>query len=168
MADRLLPSALRDPDGNEAARAGTISVFDGPAPGITLLPDTEQEIAHVAQFLRGAVEDGIRPDEIGIFVRAPEILTRAHQAAELSGIGEGIDIAVMHLAKGLEFRAGAVMACDQEVLPLEARIADAADEGDLDDIYETERQLLYVACTRARDRLCVTGVAPGSEFLKDL
>jgi superfamily I DNA/RNA helicase len=74
----------------------------------------------------------------------------------------------MHLAKGLEFRAVAVMACDQDILPLEARIAEAADEGELDDIYETERQLLYVACTRARDRLLVTGVAPGSEFLKDL
>jgi superfamily I DNA/RNA helicase len=60
------------------------------------------------------------------------------------------------------------MACDQDVLPLETRIAEAADEGELDDIYETERQLLYVACTRARDRLLVTGVAPGSEFLKDL
>jgi superfamily I DNA/RNA helicase len=47
-------------------------------------------------------------------------------------------------------------------------IVAAADEGELDDIYETERQLLYVACTRARDRLLVTGVAPASEFLKDL
>jgi superfamily I DNA/RNA helicase len=68
----------------------------------------------------------------------------------------------------VEFRAVVVMACDQDVLPLESRIAEAADEGELDDIYETERQLLYVACTRARDRLLVTGVTPGSEFLKDL
>ena len=74
----------------------------------------------------------------------------------------------MHLAKGLEFRAVAVVACDEEALPLQSRIEEAADEGELDDIYETERQLLYVACTRARDRLRVTGVAPGSEFLKDL
>jgi superfamily I DNA/RNA helicase len=36
------------------------------------------------------------------------------------------------------------------------------------DIYETERQLLYVSCTRARERLLVTGMAHGSEFLKDL
>jgi superfamily I DNA/RNA helicase len=77
-------------------------------------------------------------------------------------------IAVMHLAKGLEFRAVVVMACDQDVLPLAGRIAEAADEGELDDIYETERQLLYVSCTRARERLLVAGVAPGSEFLKDL
>jgi hypothetical protein len=60
------------------------------------------------------------------------------------------------------------MACDQDVLPLESRIAEAAGEGDLDDIYETERQLPYIACTRARDRLLVPVIPPGSEFLKDL
>jgi len=74
----------------------------------------------------------------------------------------------MHLAKGLEFKAIAVMACDDEILPLQTRIESVADEADLDDVYETERQLLYVACTRAKDRLLVSGVIPGSEFLKDL
>jgi superfamily I DNA/RNA helicase len=103
-----------------------------------------------------------------MFVRSPNEIGRARAAAERAGFGDQVAISVMHLAKGLEFRAVVVMACDQDVLPLESRIAEAADEGELDDIYETERQLLYVACTRARDRLLVTGVAPGSEFLKDL
>ncbi len=74
----------------------------------------------------------------------------------------------MHLSKGLEFRAVAVMACDDEVLPLQARIEGIIDEGDLQDVYDTERHLLYVACTRARDHLLVTGVTPESEFLQDL
>lgn len=34
--------------------------------------------------------------------------------------------------------------------------------------YDTERHLLYVACTRARDDLLVTGTLPVSEFLDDL
>ena len=42
------------------------------------------------------------------------------------------------------------------------------DDADLEEVYGTERHLLYVACTRARDRLLVTGVDPGSEFLDDL
>jgi superfamily I DNA/RNA helicase len=58
----------------------------------------------------------------------------------------------MHLAKGLEFRSVAVMACDDEVLPLQARVEFAGDNADLNDVYSTERSLLYVACTRARDR----------------
>ena len=59
----------------------------------------------------------------------------------------------MHFAKGLEFRAVAVMACDEAVIPALARIADVSDEMELDEVYATERQLLYVAATRARDRL---------------
>ena len=35
------------------------------------------------------------------------------------------------------------------------------------EVYDTERHLLYVACTRARDHLLVTGVDPASEFLDD-
>ena len=42
------------------------------------------------------------------------------------------------------------------------------DEAELEEVYNTERHLLYVACTRARDFLLVTGVKPGSEFLGDL
>src|SRR5690606_41541056 len=79
-----------------------------------------------------------------------------------------IAISIMHLAKGLEFRAVAVMACDDEVLPLQERIETVADEADLEEVYNTERHLLYVACTRARDNLWVSGVGPGSEFLRDV
>ena len=74
----------------------------------------------------------------------------------------------MHLAKGLEFRAVVGMACDDEVIPSEERIQQIEDESDLEDAYNTERHLMYVACTRARDHLLVTGVRPGSEFLDDL
>jgi superfamily I DNA/RNA helicase len=74
----------------------------------------------------------------------------------------------MHLAKGLEFRAVVVMACDDEVLPLQERIESIGDDTDLQEVYDTERHLLYVACTRARDFLIVSGVEPASEFLDDM
>ena len=79
-----------------------------------------------------------------------------------------VAISTMHLAKGLEFRAVVVMACDDEVIPLQVRIETVGDDADLQEGYDTERQLLYVACTRARDLLLVTGVAPASEFLGDI
>ena len=77
-------------------------------------------------------------------------------------------VGTMHLAKGLEFRSVAVMACDDEIVPLQERIEQVGDDADLQEVYETERHLLYVACTRARDDLLVTGVEPASEFLDDL
>jgi ATP-dependent exoDNAse (exonuclease V) alpha subunit len=43
------------------------------------------------------------------------------------------------------------MACDDDVIPQQERIANVGDEADLEEVYASERHLLYVACTRARD-----------------
>jgi len=79
-----------------------------------------------------------------------------------------VNLCTMHQSKGLEFRSVVVMACDDNIIPLESRMLASGDDTDLGITYETERQLLYVACTRARDHLLVTAVKPGSEFLEDL
>ena len=52
----------------------------------------------------------------------------------------------MHLAKGLECRAVAVMAGDDEVIPLKSRIETVAEDSDLEEVYHTARHLRYVAC----------------------
>jgi len=77
-------------------------------------------------------------------------------------------LCTMHLAKGLEFRAVVIMACDDEVIPLMDRIESAGDDNELEEIYTTERHLLCVACTRARDCLLVTAGGSTSKFLDDL
>ena len=79
-----------------------------------------------------------------------------------------LPVCTMHLAKGLEFRAVAVMACEEDVLPDAERLGTAGDPSELEDIYNSERQVLYVACTRARDRLLISAAGTRSEFLKDL
>ena len=74
----------------------------------------------------------------------------------------------MHYAKGVEFRGFAVMALDEDVVPDAARLAAVDDVADLEAIHETERYLLYVAATRARDRLMLSWKSPRSESLDDL
>lgn len=172
MADRLLPPALSDLDGVEERRRGTISVFDGPVPQVALLEDEAQERELVALFLMECLQEGIAPSEIGVLVRGERQLTRARESGKAAGLdprdGHGVAIQTMHEAKGLEFRAVAVMACDEEVIPDQHRLAAIGDAADLEAAFETERHLLYVAVTRARDRVLVSGVSPGSEFLDDL
>ena len=60
------------------------------------------------------------------------------------------------------------MACYDEIISLQDRIERVTDTSDLEEVYNTERHLLYVGCTRARDHLLVTSVEPASEFLDDL
>jgi ATP-dependent exoDNAse (exonuclease V) beta subunit len=52
--------------------------------------------------------------------------------------------------------------------PGTSRSETVAEASDLEEVYNTERHLLYMACTRARDHLFVTGTTPASEFLDDL
>lgn len=180
QADRLLGPSLADVDGNAEERKGTVSVFNGPTPLIRNLDSVAEEVTAVAEWLSRLGAEGLQPHEIGIFVRSETELDRAIGALTEAGLpfkvlNEQVEttngyasISTMHLAKGLEFRAVAVMACDDEVIPSQARIETVVDDADLAEIYDTERHLLYVACTRARDHLLVTSGDNPSEFLDDL
>ena len=180
QADRLLGPEATDVDGNSENRSDTISVFSGPAPAIRVLKSETEENKAVGEWLAGQSKVGVLPHEFGVFVRSEVQLNRARAAVEESGLpfkildehvetASGcVSISTMHQAKGLEFRAVVVMACDDEVIPLQERIETVGDDSDLQEVYDTERHLLYVACTRARDHLLVTSVSPASEFLDDL
>jgi superfamily I DNA/RNA helicase len=180
QADRLLNAQVSDLDGNTDQRGDTISVFNGPAPIICEYPRQQDEWEAVGQWLAERIQAGIAPHECGVFVRSEAELARAQEAVRVAGqpstlldahvetSDRHIAIGTMHMAKGLEFRAVAVMACDDEVIPSQARIDAIGDDTDLREVYDTERHLLYVACTRARDHLLVSSVAPSSEFLTDL
>ncbi len=180
QADRLLAPEVSDVDGNREERRGTVSVFNGPQPKIVVLDTSQDEIAFVARWLSKLKTENIQPHEIGVFVRSSAELVRARKATEKAGfvfkvLDENVEtasgyvsISTMQLAKGLEFRAVAVMACDDEIIPLQERIEAVGDDADLEEVYDTERHLLYVACTRARDHLLVTSGDKPSEFLDDL
>jgi mRNA-degrading endonuclease RelE of RelBE toxin-antitoxin system len=180
QADRLLGPEITDVDGNTEDRSDTISVFNGPPPIIRVFATEDEEIRAVTTWLIERSKAGIVSHEFGVFVRSEKQLDRAEAAVKVAGLPFKIldehvetscghvSISTMHLAKGLEFRAVAVMACDDEIIPLQERIETVGDDADLHEVYDTERQLLYVACTRARDHLLVTSVEPASEFLDDL
>jgi mRNA-degrading endonuclease RelE of RelBE toxin-antitoxin system len=179
QADRLLGPAVTDVDGNSENRNDTVSVFNGPPPTIRSLESEIEESKSVGRWISDLAKAGLLPHEFGVFVRSEAQLDRARSAAKDAGlpfkvldehvetVSGYLSIGTMHLAKGLEFRAVAVAACDDEIIPLQERIETVGDDADLQEVYDTERHLLYVACTRARDHLLITGVAPVSEFLDD-
>jgi hypothetical protein len=180
QSDRLLGPEVSDVDGMVESRSETISIFNGPQPDIRVFDTPEEEIKAVAEWLLSQTTEGVKAHEIAVFVRSPDELDRAQAAVEKSGLSFKVldeqmqttsgyvSIGTMHLAKGLEFRAVVVMACDDEVIPLQSRIETVTDDADLQEVYDTERHLLYVACTRARDYLLVTSGDTPSEFLDDL
>src|SRR5207248_978124 len=117
-----------DVDENIEVRRGTVSVFNGPLPVIRLFDTPEEEGQAVGAWLLERSVEGIKPHEAGVFVRSQAQLVRVRGAVEAAGLpftllDEKADVAAghvsigtMHLAKGLEFRAVVVMACDDEVI----------------------------------------------------
>jgi superfamily I DNA/RNA helicase len=180
QADQLLDPESRDVDGNVQDRRGAISVFNGPEPDIRECEDTDSETEQVAAWIEQRRGEGLTPREFGIFVRSEAEIPRAEAALQLAELpyerlqpsamrlGSKATLSTMHLAKGLEFRAVIVMACDEDVIPNAERIKAITDDSDLDEVVATERHLLYVACTRARDHLLITSGTTCSEFVEDL
>ena len=143
QADLLLPPEMSDVDGNTDVRRGTVSAFNGPEPTVDILDSVEEEAAAIAAWLRERTREGVPPEEIGVFVRSEAEADRAKAAVHEAGL-ETVDqeggsettarrvaIGSMHLAKGLEFRAVVVAACDDDVIPLQSRIEAIVDEADL-------------------------------------
>jgi superfamily I DNA/RNA helicase len=177
-ADRLLSKEISDYDGNTEKRIETISLFQGPEPEIYLYDTEEEEAKANSNWIKELGRQGVNFQEILLVLRSVEELKRlehlkksgieyAYLEKEKSASGK-ISVSTMHSAKGLEYRIVLIIACDSNVIPKSSRLEKAGDESELEEIYATERQLLYVACTRARDLIRITGLKPGSEFLEDM
>jgi len=132
-------------DVNRESRTGTVSVFNGPEPAIEVAQSPGQEAKAISAWLLARISEGIKPEEIAVFVRSNAQLPRGQAAINQAGLKAveldgNIDIAPgfvslcpMHLAKGLEFCAVVVAACDDEVIPLQSRIEVVSDESDLEE-----------------------------------
>ncbi|MDA9433704.1 UvrD-helicase domain-containing protein [Bradyrhizobium sp. CCBAU 51627] len=176
FSDHLLPARLTELDGEPEERAA-VSLLHGPKPDLKGANDLAGEVKILAEWLIGLRERGFAPGEIAIFARTRRALQeRAGPALERAGFGgtwlapdnieEGkIILGTLHSAKGLEFRAVAIVACDGSHAPLQAALDLASEPDDKRLTRERELSLLYVGCTRARDQLLITWSGTRSRFL---
>jgi len=176
FADRLMPQSVDDGDGVEEARAA-LSLFSGPQPEVIACADTAAQRDALGAWLAGHAARGAAPNEIAVLARlnggiddiaVPAIKALAWGVAPLGDAApdpRAVYVGALHDAKGLEFRAVAIVGADDALMPLRAALAaEESDEGRALAL-ERERHLLYVGCTRARESLLIThGPAP-SRFL---
>lgn len=162
----LLPETLVEADGSEESRLGVTSVFEGPRPELCVFNSRDEEVLKLASWVQAVLELGVGEDEIAVLARTKKVLEEYTAAFEKTN--PGLNFLSMHESKGTEFQAVAVVALDHQILPNEPRLLAARDEAQLDEVMSTERHLLYVAATRARDYLLMSGVTPVSEFFSDL
>lgn len=177
-ADALLPGTISSGDG-ELEERQTVSLLNGAFPQQHAYATQDEEVAGVAEYLRTTLESGFSPGDVAIFMRTKTLLVkRATKVAEQLGVGyhllasdeplaaQRLALGTMHRAKGLEFRVVVVMGCDAASLPLGHVLKSLQAEGSRQEFLEKEKRLFYVACTRAREQLMLTGVKPVSSFLQ--
>lgn len=180
LADRFLADQLRDNDG-ETEERDTLSLLTGPEPQVRGYPSVGDETEALAAWVLKLQQEGFRPRDIAVFARSENVLTeRVQQTLDSIGLAwsslkddeaitdSSVPIGTMHRAKGLEFKAVAVVGCDKGVVPNQLALKDVDDPADIESVKEQERSLLYVACSRARERLHVSFVGPPSEFIAPL
>jgi hypothetical protein len=178
FADGLLPRAGDDFDGGAEDRRSR-SLLQGPPPTLREFTTAPEQDEFIVSTVRRLLGEGMAANEIAVFARSGSNLQSVREALDAAGIetvslstdqdlaaaARGVNLGTMHRAKGLEFKAVFVVNCGHSVVPHAHTLGKYRDQGDYDAAYERERQLLYVALTRARDEVFVTWVGRRSEFL---
>jgi superfamily I DNA/RNA helicase len=155
---------------------GYRSPMHGRRPEIRGARTWEDELADLVQRIRGWLDDGIEPHAIGVAARSSHTAKQARAALEADGLSvvslaakgsrDAVRIGTMHGMKGLEFQAVAVVGVAEGSVPALGAVTPASEDpvAHAQDL-QRERCVLFVACTRARDRLYLSYSGSPSPFL---
>jgi superfamily I DNA/RNA helicase len=177
FADKILRDAS-DASTGETEDRKSVSLLSGPEPRVQAFGTVAEEIEGAATAIRALITEGYEAKDIAVFVHGQSTLkARAEAACVRAGessreltdespvSGSSVSVGTMHRAKGLEFKAVIVMGCDEKLLPARTILERLTDPTDRESFVEQEKRLLYVACTRARERLLLTHAGPKSRFI---
>jgi superfamily I DNA/RNA helicase len=165
-------------NGSDDAR-GYRSLFHGPSPEIVNASSADEEIAALVSWITRLQGEGLKLKDICVIARDSRRLSGFETALKEHGFAthllkrrqaedrrlDGIRLATMHRAKGLEFMAVAMVGINDGVVPNIQALRAAADEAGKQEVIELERMLVYVAATRAKKQLLVSSSGKPSEIL---
>ncbi|WP_017586974.1 UvrD-helicase domain-containing protein [Nocardiopsis ganjiahuensis] len=166
-------------DGGTESLAGYRSALQGPKPTTYAADDLNGELDALVQHVRDWTEAGIELSSVAVAVRAGWVGKKAVAALTDAGIATcalreaddetpGVRVGTMHSLKGLEFRCIAALGVSDGAVPNPKAITPVeVDELQHKADMMSERCLLFVVCTRARDHLHVSWHGKPSPFLTE-
>ena len=167
-----------DLDGQRDDARGYRSLLTGPEPEVHHFASRNEEREFLAAFLKDLTQKR-KAEDICLVARTNSLIKEEyvsilknhgipHQVLDKGKEkeGGGVRLATMHRVKGLEFPVMILAGINSKTMPV--RVSSLEDDlAALAEHEERERALLFVAATRARDRLIVTGWGTRSPFLRD-
>jgi len=176
-AEKLLPEAVDSDDEEEASLLRPLAVLRGEPPAVRAFTCRTAEAEALAEWIWMHLKEGYQPKDIAVFARANSLLEQYVAELQKHSISccllretvapdsECIAVGTTHRAKGLEFKVVAVVGVDDFWFPCQAELQRLSDPQERQAFTAQERQLLYVACTRARERLWISYSGNPSPFL---
>lgn len=172
------PFTELEDDARHETLLGYRSALHGTGPETHAATSTEGELAAMVTRVRGWLDSGIAPGDIGVSARFKRICDQAVERLEAAGIparrlradqptvADAVNVGTMHSFKGLEYRCVAVVGVHDGALPFPKAVTPVeVDRLQHESDLLAERCLLFVACTRARDGLYVSWSGDPSPFL---
>ncbi|WP_328734625.1 UvrD-helicase domain-containing protein [Streptomyces bobili] len=173
------PIAQLEDEGRNDTLLGYRSALHGDGPALHAAATEEAELDALVTQVRAWTEAGIGAGEIGVSARFNKTCAKAVarlkdagipaatlRAADAAGEVTTVRVGTMHSFKGLEFRCVAVIGVTEDALPFPKAVTPPdVDAKQHETDLMSERCLLFVACTRARDGLYVSWSGEPSPFL---
>ena len=169
---------IDDLDGGTDSNSGIRSLTKGPEPTVRNCRSAAEQADAIAEHLRSIKASGgqLRDtcvvtrvnkerDSVGGLLRARglDVFTIEREGDDPQ-IG-GVRIASMHRVKGLEFERVVIASMNARLVPLASVLSRAPDEVSRQAAETTERALVYVAASRAKQELLVTSYGEPSPLL---
>ena len=167
-----------DFDGNEESLKGYVSLLHGEAPVYQLFANKNQEFEAIVSYINQCLEAGIRANDICVAsYRNDSVDSIANYLSRNAGIPcrlwnrgdkDGVHAYTFHRMKGLEFRVVILADVSVGTIPYRAGNYNELDDEQKRQIDQSQRSLMYVALTRAINRVLITGCGEPSSFLTSL
>lgn len=174
VANLLLKDIIYDDlDGGNDNSGDTYSTIEGEWPVYNKYETKEAEVQGVVSAIQKQIKSGIKPSEIAIVARTHKVLDKLQSELFRAGIPVSketekncIHLLTMHKSQGMEYSYVYVVAVNKDVIPLRVALDKAYDKAERTNRLNEEKQLLYVAITRARNEVFISYTGKPSEFIK--
>ena len=161
--------AFDDFDGSPESLAGYVSLMHGDRPEYKIYDNRNEEIAAIIDFIRMCRENGIEYKDIVVASYIKDSIKPVQDALhrnnipyknlmnEGTGNDNGVNLSSFHNMKGLEFKVVILSDVNKKTFPYLPYGFEFLDEIEKKNHLMNQKALMYVAITRAMQKVLITG-----------
>ncbi|RIJ42670.1 UvrD-helicase domain-containing protein [Pontibacter oryzae] len=171
--------AFSDFDGEEESKNGYVSLFHGDVPTYQIFKSKDDEISYIKEKITELKSKDFLLSEVAICARTKDEIRGLKSALykanipwyditsnEKAGDKTGVRLSTFHSMKGLEFKVIFLADVNNRTCPFLPYASVNWDEDRKKEHTQSEKSLMYVAISRAVQKVIITGTGQHSEVIR--